>query len=767
MNLCPAPAGQRDGHPALARGSGRWRPSLRPGGLWTALALAMWRALAAPALTLDEIQFWAGAGTNRAAMIIHWSAPEARTNTAVPDPVADQSRAWGYRWNGVAQVRDLFHAILAADQQLFAVLPPADAGELSVLGFGYDANNNGRFGLRQGTNLLTGATPFSGPAAFTNGLVRIEPDTADAFESLDVADWYWGGWHGPTWELWVEAGGQGGFSNAPVRGDAPYWTPANPQPPDAGQHGQWQYVSGAWADLPLHDGAWLGWTVAASGWDPARPNDAAAMLYHQHKRAPAPAQAAWLNSSPYASELIAATPPWGPAPYDDPLSVLGEPTALALNFDPFLGYQTYRIKLVEAAYNRAPDGQKLLLTLNRTPANGDYAYSAVTVKFDRPIEDNPAHPYGVDFQVFGNAFYTSSGFTDETADMQNCHLTGGVTTEPMRVSVSPDGLNWYTYTNGPFADTAFPTHAFAWDAGQFQNTGLGWTAARMDFTKPVNPVFNEMLGNPGSLLSAAEAIELYAGSGGGTGFDLAESGFAWIQYVRVAAAAGYYAGEIDAFAAVRPMRLGEALTIAPANLTNSASTLFFQSPAEVGRNAVQMRFQSINQPALVTATRFPYPDALTALAFPVLASSAVTVQPLLEAGPLAFQATLQLDVGPNYDGDGSDLATQVWDGSNWTSCAFTFDIVNGTLELANLTDSVAVAVTRLVAPPLHLVANGTGFVFSFQPRQNWKHTLERTTNFTTWIPVAEVTPAAAAPVELRDEAPPAARAFYRLKLEWP
>jgi len=85
MNLCPAPAGQRDGHPALARGSGRWRPSLRPGGLWTALALAMWRALAAPALTLDEIQFWAGAGTNRAAMIIHWSAPEARTNTAVPN----------------------------------------------------------------------------------------------------------------------------------------------------------------------------------------------------------------------------------------------------------------------------------------------------------------------------------------------------------------------------------------------------------------------------------------------------------------------------------------------------------------------------------------------------------------------------------------------------------------------------------------------------------------------------------------------------------
>ncbi|HXS68484.1 MAG TPA: hypothetical protein VN761_06540, partial [Candidatus Polarisedimenticolia bacterium] len=43
------------------------------------------------ALSLDDIQFWTGAGTNRAALVIHWSAPEVRNNTSVPNPAAEKS----------------------------------------------------------------------------------------------------------------------------------------------------------------------------------------------------------------------------------------------------------------------------------------------------------------------------------------------------------------------------------------------------------------------------------------------------------------------------------------------------------------------------------------------------------------------------------------------------------------------------------------------------------------------------------------------------
>lgn len=85
--------------------------------------------------------------------------------------------------------------------------------------------------------------------------------------------------------------------------------------------------------------------------------------------------------------------------------------------------------------------------------------------------------------------------------------------------------------------------------------------------------------------STANAIGSYIHSGGGTGFDLAQSGFESIQYVRVESNATYRDGEIDAFAAVRPMQVGEALSITPDNAT-AGTSLFFQSEADVTRTAI-------------------------------------------------------------------------------------------------------------------------------------------------------------------------------------
>ncbi len=238
-------------------------------------------------------------------------------------------------------------------------------------------------------------------------------------------------------------------------------------------------------------------------------------------------------ASPYATEIVDSQGPFGNGIYGDPNAVLGKPTT---DFYDSWGNKTSRVKMVEAPYNTDVDGNPLITTLN----TGSY----ITVKFDHRVEDDPNNPYGLDFQVFGNAFYVGSGWVTDDSDMNTYSLTGGIYTEAVRVSVSQDGENWYTYENGPYGDTAFPTHAYEWDSENSQ-----WTDNEMDFTRPVDPALADILAAGG--ITVAEAIEMYNGSGGGTGFDLAESGYDWIEYIRVEGSGG----EIDAFADISSVPL--------------------------------------------------------------------------------------------------------------------------------------------------------------------------------------------------------------------
>jgi hypothetical protein len=56
--------------------------------------------LSASALTFDSIQFWTGAGTNRAALVIQWN-----------DGASPVSLLWGFRWSGEARGIDMLKAI--------------------------------------------------------------------------------------------------------------------------------------------------------------------------------------------------------------------------------------------------------------------------------------------------------------------------------------------------------------------------------------------------------------------------------------------------------------------------------------------------------------------------------------------------------------------------------------------------------------------------------------------------------------------------------
>lgn len=238
--------------------------------------------------------------------------------------------------------------------------------------------------------------------------------------------------------------------------------------------------------------------------------------------------------SPFATEVVASTNLPGTGLYDSPQAVLGKPSTVFKNL-PGPGVSgNGRVKLVEAAYNTDPSGNKLITTINKG--------QSVTVKFDHQVTNDPTNPFGLDFIVFGNAFFTSNGFVSDASNMNTLKVTGGAFLEPLQISVSPDNVSWYTYASGPYGDSLFPTQAYRWD-----RTGAKWTDQEMDFTKPVNPSLTQ---SSFAGLTGADAIDLYNGSGGGTGFDLAPSGFSSIQYIRVTGVDGFAGGEIDAFADV-------------------------------------------------------------------------------------------------------------------------------------------------------------------------------------------------------------------------
>ncbi len=265
-------------------------------------------------------------------------------------------------------------------------------------------------------------------------------------------------------------------------------------------------------------------------------------------------RAATAHGSDFATDVTSWNGSFGVGPYSDPLAVLGEPTTWVLQ-PPADGGDVVACSMVHPAYNTAPDGGKLVVTLK--PG------SFIVAGFDHNVADDPGNPYGMDFIVFGNGFFeagpSGTNEVDPDTDMSVYQLASPTAVEEERILVSvaqdPNGP-WYAFSSGPYADTAFPTQAFSWDGAAHD-----W-GSPLDWLRPMNPALAVSDFNG---LTVEQAIELYDGSAGGTAFDLAQlapadytalaadpiTGRKWIRYIKVEPAPGAALyGEIDAFADV-------------------------------------------------------------------------------------------------------------------------------------------------------------------------------------------------------------------------
>ncbi len=162
------------------------------------------------------------------------------------------------------------------------------------------------------------------------------------------------------------------------------------------------------------------------------------------------------------------------------------------------------------------------------------------VQFNTPVTDDPCNPFGIDLLVFGNTAFSDIAFP-------NGVVGGTLGNDGGAVEISSDGMTWFLI-EGVKRDGLFPTIGYL-DAGPYDPKP---GSVLSDFTRPVDPALtlNDFMG-----LNNDQVVQLYAGSGGGVGIDIASVGLVAISYVRISNPgdpATTPAIEIDAFSDVGP-----------------------------------------------------------------------------------------------------------------------------------------------------------------------------------------------------------------------
>ncbi|MHC4076314.1 MAG: hypothetical protein ACYSRR_04045 [Planctomycetota bacterium] len=175
------------------------------------------------------------------------------------------------------------------------------------------------------------------------------------------------------------------------------------------------------------------------------------------------------------------------------------------------------------------------------------------VKFNHKVADDKNNPHGIDFIIFGNAIELIGAdwqYTDPNDVIINGDAFGNyILKEPGIVSVSQDGIDWYTFNDGPYADDFAPTIGRVYDTNDPQGEYVGeWTNLWWgQVTNPTLPIDPNLTAEDFEGKTVAYLCQAYGNSAGGTGFDLKNlasedyqalridpaTGRRWIQYVKI------------------------------------------------------------------------------------------------------------------------------------------------------------------------------------------------------------------------------------------
>ncbi len=346
--------------------------------------------------------------------------------------------------------------------------------------------------------------------------------------------------------------------------------------------------------------------------------------------------------------------------------------------------------------------------------------SQIVVEFDDAVTDDPANPYGVDLIVHGNPFFATGSMVHKDTNMNEYVIeafggggAGAVFEERVTVSVaqSLDGP-WYEFETA-FGDWFFPTQPVAWDREK-TNPNRGdagdWTDQENDWTKPVNPALADLASEAAEAgtgtwgyfgnRSVADALDLYSGSAGGTGFDLAESGFEWIKYVKLTDPENKQ-GEICGIVDAAPASAGDRLIMSWHNVHETGQNrLDFQDADDPSVNLAFVEIAEIDQVSYVSVDVLDDLSGLTPITGPDLGAYLVEIDEVFpDEGTVSFEASLGLRVDDAYQGDGSDLLLLHWNGLDWDDLVPSgYDAESRLLTVEGLHGFSAFVVTQAPVP---------------------------------------------------------------------
>ncbi|MDR1880022.1 MAG: Ig-like domain-containing protein [Tannerellaceae bacterium] len=153
--------------------------------------------------TFDDITFWTGEGSNRAALVVQWN-DDRETN----------AMAWGYQWDGKANGVDMVAAVAKNDPRFFAMTEYTTSGYGSAIGgLGYDRNGDGLFTIK---NKKTGETLYPNE----DGLFMAASGyNYDDFAVGDPEDFWQSGWYQGYWSYYLkQEDGDWGYSGVGASG---------------------------------------------------------------------------------------------------------------------------------------------------------------------------------------------------------------------------------------------------------------------------------------------------------------------------------------------------------------------------------------------------------------------------------------------------------------------------------------------------------------------------------------------------------------------